>query len=67
MPGSMYGACRRLLGPMHESYTGFWQLRGSRRRRIPEGARIHRSVITRMEDRESSYAPRLPRNCTIVD
>lgn len=39
----------------------------NRGRSIPEGARIHRSVITRMEDRESSYAPRFPRNCTIVD
>ena len=55
------------LGPMHESYTGFWRFRGSRRHRIPEGARILRSVSTRMEDRESSYVPRLPRNCTIVD
>ena len=55
------------LGPMHESCTGFWRFRGSRRRRIPEGARIHRSVITRMEDRESSYVPRLPRRRTIVD
>ena len=32
-----------------------------------EGACIHRSVIVRMEDRESSYAPRLPQSCTIVD
>ena len=32
-----------------------------------EGACIHRSVIMRMEDRESSYAPRLPQSCTIVD
>ena len=55
------------LGPMNESYTGFWRFRGSRRRRTHEGARIHRSVITRMEDRGSSYAPRLPQSCTIAD
>ena len=53
------------LGPMHESYTGFRRFRG--RRRIPEGAHIHRSVITRMEDRGASYASRLPQSCTIVD
>ena len=55
------------LGKMHESFSGFWRFRGSRRREIPEGARIHRSVIARRDDEESSYAPKLPENCTIVD
>ena len=55
------------LGKMHRSYTGFWRFRGSRRRRIPEGARIHRSVIERRDDPASRYAPRLPERYTVVD
>ena len=55
------------LGKMHESFTGFWRFRGSRRRRIPEGACIHRSVITRMDHPPSRYVPNLPEVCTIVD
>ena len=54
-------------GTMHESFTGFWKFRGSRRRGIPEGARIHRSVIERMSDPESRYAPKLPEDYTVVD
>ena len=55
------------LATMHESFTGFWKFRGSRRRRIPEGACIHRSVITRMDHPPSEYAPKLPDVYTIVD
>ena len=55
------------LGMMHESYEGFWKLRGSRQRRIPEGARIHRSVIDRRSHPGSSYRPRLPGNMVVVD
>ena len=55
------------LGTMHESFTGFWRFRGSRRRTIPEGAHVHRSVITRASDPGSSYAPRLPQSYTVVD
>jgi len=36
-------------GKMHESCTGFWELRGAEKRIIPEGANIHESAITRMQ------------------
>ena len=55
------------LGTMHESFTGFWKFRRSRRRKIPEGAAIHRSVVTRMSDRASGYAPKLPQSYVVVD
>ena len=54
------------LGTMHESFDGFWRFRGSRRRVIPQGARIHRSVLTRMSDPGSGYAPKLPDNHAVV-
>ena len=55
------------LGTMHESFEGFWRFRGSRRRTIPNGARIHRSVVDRMSDPGSRYAPKLPKDYTVVD
>ncbi len=55
------------LGTMHESFGGFWRFRGSRRRVLPRGARIHRSVVARMRDEASRYAPRLPKDCVVVD
>ena len=55
------------LGKMHESCAGFWKFRGSRRRGIPEGAHIHRSVATRMQDQALRYVPKLPEDYTIVD
>ena len=55
------------LGKMHESFTGFWRIRGSRRRTIPNRAYIHRSVVTRMSDPGSSYVPRLPDDYTVVE
>lgn len=48
------------LGKMHESFTGFWRCRGSRRRTIPDGALIHPSVLTRSDNEGSRYAPKLP-------
>ena len=55
------------LGKMHESCAGFWKFRGSRRRTIPGGARIHRSVATRMQEQALRYVPKLPEIYTFVD
>jgi len=41
--------------------------RGRRRRVIPEGARVHRSVIERMSDPDARYAPKLPERYVIAD
>ncbi|CAM9891748.1 unnamed protein product [Discosporangium mesarthrocarpum] len=59
-------AQRKPVGTIHKSYTGFWKFRGSRRRKVPAGASIHRSVVERMEAVEK-YTPDLPPDKTIVD
>ena len=41
----------------HESYDGFWKLRGQKTRLIPPRARIHRSVFERMESSANDYSP----------
>ena len=43
---------------MHDSWTGIWKVRGRRARKIPEGARIHRSVLERMESSGAGYRPK---------
>jgi len=56
------------LGKMHDSFSGFWRMRGRHVRRIPEGARIHHSVVERLADGETGYAPRnLPSSYVVVD
>ena len=56
------------LGAMHDSYTGFWRMRGSRVRKIPEGAHLHRSVIERLQASTLRYRPRnLPSRYVVVD
>ncbi len=56
------------LGVMHQSYTGLWKARGRRTRKIPEGARIHRSVFERLESSGARYHPKnLPAHPVIVD
>lgn len=53
---------------LHKSYSGFWRFRGSRKRKIPEGSLIHRSVIERMENPDNRYKPKnLPERYKIVD
>jgi hypothetical protein len=47
------------LGQIHESRTGFWRLWRPVVRKIPEGAKIHGSVLKRLEA-DKSYKPRLP-------
>lgn len=52
----------------HESYSGFWRFRGSRVRKIPEDALIHRSVIERIDNPANRYKPKnLPNDYTVVD
>lgn len=43
---------------IHQSYSGFWKIRGSRTRRIPEGALIHKSVLERTNSSTVSYNPK---------
>lgn len=53
---------------IHQSYSGFWRIRGKRTRKIPEGSRIHRSVVDRMENSANRYQPKnLPKDYTVVD
>ena len=52
---------------MHQSFSGFWKMRGSRTRKIPEGSLIHGSVLERLESSKVSYDPKnLPVNHTVV-
>lgn len=55
-----------VLDEMHESRTGFWKLIGKHVRKIPSGAKIHRSVKERM-DGVASYRPEFPEKHTSVD
>lgn len=41
-----------------ESFEGFWRFRGSRTRKIPEGAKIHKSVFDRINNPENNYHPK---------
>ena len=41
----------------HESYAGFWRMRGSAPRTIPEQAKVHQSVKERMDERRNAYQP----------
>ena len=52
---------------MHQSFSGFWKMRGSRTRKIPEGALIHGSVMERLESSRVTYDPKnLPPDHTVV-
>lgn len=55
-------------GQGHRSDTGFWRVRGRSERDIPKGARIHRSVIARMDNPANRYQPNnLPKEHTLAD
>ena len=55
-------------GRLHVSRAGFWRLWRPAPRTIPEGARIHRSVLARMEDTKLGYAPaNLPGRYEVVE
>ena len=52
---------------LHPSLAGFWKMRGRRKRKIPEGARLHRSVVERMDDQGNGYGPdNLPAGYEVV-
>ena len=52
----------------HRSDTGFWQIRGRKAREIPEGARLHNSVIQRMDNPDNKYEPKnLPNEYEVAD
>ncbi len=53
---------------IHESYSGFWKFRGSRTRKIPEGALIHKSVFDRISNPANKYKPKnLPEDYSVVE
>jgi uncharacterized protein (DUF2235 family) len=54
------------LDVMHESRVGCWRLWPAIVRGIPEGAKIHKSVIDRMA-KDKDYNPTLPQNYEIVE
>jgi uncharacterized protein (DUF2235 family) len=54
------------LGDMHESRTGLWRLWRPAIRQIPEGAKIHKSVLTRIKEK-NGYNPPLPGHYIEVD
>jgi hypothetical protein len=51
---------------MHESRTGLWRLWPVARRKIPEGAKIHKSVLARIKAMPD-YAPPLPAHYVEVE
>jgi hypothetical protein len=53
------------LDRMHNSRTGLWRLWRPAIRKIPEGAKIHESVLLRAKEIED-YNPSLPSNFTEV-
>ena len=53
-------------GEIHESYTGLWKLWRPVARQIPEGGKIHKSVIARSQAL-ADYKPRLPTNYIEVE
>ncbi|HHO59958.1 MAG TPA: DUF2235 domain-containing protein [Thiotrichales bacterium] len=42
----------------HEEYRGFWKFRGRHVRKIPEGARVHKSVQQRLSKKGLGYKPK---------
>lgn len=54
------------LGKLHNSRTGLWRLWPMTTRTIPEGAKIHKSVLVR-EKAIEGYAPVLPKDYKEVD
>jgi len=53
-------------GHMHNSRTLFWKAWRPFQRPIPENAKIHTSVRTRMANAALNYRPALPNNITLV-
>ena len=54
-------------GEIHNSFTGIWRIRGTCKRVIPEGAKIHESVIIRRRKPTNKYNPKnLPKTYEVV-
>ena len=54
-------------GVIHESRAGFWRIWRPAVRRIPEFAKIHKSVFDRMNNGQTNYQPKnLPDSFTLV-
>ena len=52
---------------IHNSYTGLWKIRGTYKRQIPEGAKIHESVFMRKKRRSNDYKPpNLPKKYEVI-
>jgi uncharacterized protein (DUF2235 family) len=45
---------------LHNSFKGFWLIRGSRRRKLKDGIKIHSSVLERKNNASNNYKPKLP-------
>jgi uncharacterized protein (DUF2235 family) len=54
------------LDKLHNSRTGLWRMWRPAMRKIPEGAKIHKSVLTRIKEKDG-YNPPLPDNYIVVD
>ena len=53
---------------LHNSYEGIWKVMGRRVRKLPEGARVHSSVMERINNPSMRYSPKnLPDNYKVVD
>ena len=51
----------------HKSFKGFWKFRGSRKRKIKDGAKLHVSVVERLNSPSVKYKPtNLPDNYKTV-
>lgn len=51
---------------LHNSFKGFWKIRGGRTRKIPEKAKIHESVKQRLDNHSLKYKPKFPVTYEIV-
>jgi uncharacterized protein (DUF2235 family) len=54
-------------GKLENSFTGFWIFRGKHKRKIEENAKVHESVIERMNEPANDYDPDLPQNYEVVN
>lgn len=54
------------LDELHNSRSGLWKIWRPAIREIPEGAKIHKSVLMRAEEMEN-YNPRLPKDYTVIE
>jgi hypothetical protein len=52
---------------IHNSYKGLWKIKRRATRKIPEGAKIHKSVFDRINNDKNNYKPQnLPKKHVIV-